>query len=237
MYVETFHVETFHGTSLHIRPQGTSLPRPKKQYPIKMYKKEPYLWIHLAGLAILPLWLELVWLGLAAGKPILPVVVELILVAVVGTIPITLMQWARPFDIFSILILAVQPDQLSEPQRQILKVFKTAKHRILTGLGAIALLLTLWLIARYAPLVAPVTPITNHWLGLGTAAIAFFASNLFLQVPLSVIAVFLTSNKQLAEFTPVPPEQITSNYFVPGVRVKKILPALVEEQEKSVSRA
>ncbi|MDR9403846.1 MAG: low-complexity tail membrane protein, partial [Halothece sp. Uz-M2-17] len=188
-----------------------------------MYKKEPYLWIHLAGLAILPLWLELVWLGLAAGKPIFPVIVELILVAVVGTIPITLMQWARPFDIFSILILAIQPDQLSEAQRQILKVFKTSKHRILTGLGAIALLVALWFIARYTPLVAPVTPISNHWLGLAVAAIAFFASNLFLQVPLSVIAVFLTSNNQLAQLTPDPPEQITRNYFVPGFRVKKIL--------------
>jgi len=200
-----------------------------------MYKKEPYLWIHLAGLAILPLWLELVWLGLAAGKPILPVVVELILVAVVGTIPITLMQWARPFDIFSILILALQPDQLSEPQRQILKVFKTAKHRILVGLGAIALLVALWGIARYAPLVAPVTPISNHWLGLSVAAIAFFASNLFLQVPLSVIAVFLTRNQQLAEFVPEPPDQIRNNYFVPGFRVKKILPAIAVEADQAPS--
>jgi hypothetical protein len=196
-----------------------------------MYKKEPYLWIHLAGLAILPLWLELVWLGLAAGKPIFPVVVELILVAVVGTIPITLMQWARPFDIFSILVLAVQPDQLSEPQRQILKAFKTAKHRVLTSLGAIALLVALWYIARYAPLVAPVTPISNHWLGLGVAAIAFFASNLFLQVPLSVIAVFLTSNNQLTQLTAEPTEQITSQYFVPGFRVKKILPAISDQNQ------
>ena len=196
-----------------------------------MYKKEPYLWIHLAGLAILPLWLELVWLGLAAGKPIVPVIVELILVAAVGTIPITLMQWTRPFDIFSILILAVQPDQLSDAQRQILKVFKTGKQRILTGLGAIALLVALWLIARYAPLVASVTPVANHWLGLGVAAIAFFASNLFLQVPLSVIAVFLTSNTQLAALTPDPPEQITSQYFVPGFRVKQILPPLKTDSE------
>lgn len=200
-----------------------------------MYKKDPYLWIHLAGLAILPLWLELVWLGLAAGKPIFPVVVELILVAAVGTIPITFMQWTRPFDIFSVLVLAVQPDQLSEPQRQILQVFKTFKHRILSGLGAIALLGGLWLIARYAPLVAPVTPFANHWLGLAVAAIAFFGSNLFLQVPLSVIAVFLTSNHQLAKLTSEAPEQITSNYFVPGFRVKKILPTIALEQRQSRS--
>jgi hypothetical protein len=200
-----------------------------------MHRKEPYLWIHLAGLAILPLWLELVWLGLAAGKPILPVVIELMLVAIAGTVPITLMQWARPFDIFSIVFLSLQPDQLTQQQRQILRVFKTPKHRILTGLGAIALLFALWAIARYAPLVAPVTPFPNHWVGLFVAAIAFLGSNLFLQVPLSVIAVFLTSGNQLANLTPDSPEQITSSYLVPGFRVKQILPPIATEQEQSTS--
>lgn len=200
-----------------------------------MHRKEPYLWIHLAGLAIVPLWLELVWLGLAAGKPILPPVIELIFVAIVGTVPITLMQWTRPFDIFSIIVLALQPDQLTQQQRQILRVFKTPKHRILMGFGAIALLFALWAIARYAPLVAPVTPLPNHWVGLLVAAIAFLASNLFLQVPLSVIAVFLTSSNQLANLTPDSPEQITSRYFVPGFRVKQILPPIVSEQEQSSS--
>lgn len=198
-----------------------------------MYKKEPYLWIHLAGLAILPLWLELVWLGIAAGKPIFPLFVELAIVAAVGTIPITLMQWLRPFDIYSVLLLALQPDQLSEPQRQILKGFKTAKHRILTGGGAIGLLVGLWLIARYAPLVAPISPFPNHAIGLVVAAFAFLASNLFLQVPLSVIGILITSGEQLAQFTPDPPEEITSNYFVPGFRVKKILPDLKPDLESN----
>ena len=189
-----------------------------------MYKKEPYLWIHLAGLAILPLWLELVWLGIAAGKPIFPLFIELAIVAAVGTIPITLMQWVRPFDIYSVLLLALQPDRLSEPQRQILKGFKTPKHRILTGLGAIALLVALWLIARYAPLVATISPFPNHAIGLAVAALAFLASNLFLQVPLSVIGILITSGEKLAQFTPDPPEEITSNYFVPGFRVRQILP-------------
>lgn len=198
-----------------------------------MYKKDPYLWIHLAGLAILPLWLELVWLGLAAGKPIFPLTVELLIVAAVGTVPITLMQWTRPFNIFSVLLLAVQPDHLSESQRQILRVFKTAKHRVLSLIGAVSLLVGLWAIARYAPLVAPVTPFPNHGIGLGVSAIAFFAANLFLQVPLSVIGVLLTSHNQLAQFTPDPPEQITSNYFVPGFRVKRILPAITPSPQAS----
>ncbi len=198
-----------------------------------MHRKEPYLWIHLAGLAILPLWLELVWLGLAAGKPILPVVVELIIVAAVGTIPITLMQWTRPFDIFSIVLLSIQPDQLSDQQRRILRVFKTPKHRVLTGLGAIALLVGLWFIARYAPIVSSVTPFPNHGLGLLVAAIGFLGSNLFLQVPLSVIGVFLTSGNQLSQLTPDPAEQISRAYFVPGFRVKKILPEIKQEQSTS----
>ncbi|PNW44147.1 UNVERIFIED_CONTAM: hypothetical protein BEN50_13105 [Euhalothece sp. KZN 001] len=198
-----------------------------------MYKKEPYLWIHLAGLAILPLWLELVWLGIAAGKPIFPLFIELAIVAAVGTIPITLMQWVRPFDIYSVLLLALQPDQLSESQRQILKGFKTAKHRILTGLGAIGLLVGLWFIARYAPLVATISPFPNHAIGLAVAAFAFLASNLFLQVPLSVIGILITSGEQLAQFTPDPPEEITSNYFVPGFRVKQILPNIKPDLESN----
>jgi len=200
-----------------------------------MHRKEPYLWIHLAGVSLVPLWLELVWLGLAAGKPILPVILELILVAAVGTIPVTLMQWTRPFDIFSILVLSIQPDQLSEQQRQILRVFKTPRHRILMGLGAIALLVGLWGVARFAPLVSPVTPFPNHWIGLLVAAIAFLGSNLFLQVPLSVMNVFLTSGNQLSQLNPDPPEQISSAYLVPGLRVKKILPEIQTDTEQSSS--
>jgi len=191
-----------------------------------MYKKEPYLWLHFAGLAILPLWLELVWLGLAAGKPIFPLPIELAIIAVVGTLPITLMQWTRPFDIFSILMLSIQPDQLSDPQRQLLQAFKTTRHRLLCGLGAIALLVGLWVLARYAPLVSPVTPFPNRWLGLSVAAIAFLASNLFLQVPLSVLGIFFTRGDQLTQLPAIPPEEIASKYFVPGFRVKKILPTI-----------
>jgi len=52
---------------------------------MRSFWTEPFLWIHLAGIAALPLALELVWLGLAVGDPILPVWLELVLVIATGT--------------------------------------------------------------------------------------------------------------------------------------------------------
>jgi hypothetical protein len=36
------------------------------------WRSDPYLWVHLAGLATVPLWIDLCLLGLAVGNPALP---------------------------------------------------------------------------------------------------------------------------------------------------------------------
>jgi hypothetical protein len=95
---------------------------------MRSFWTEPFLWIHLAGIAALPLALELVWLGLAVGDPILPVWLELLLVAAVGIVPVLWMQLTRPFDIFSILVLAMKPEQLTQEQRRLLSLFKTKNN-------------------------------------------------------------------------------------------------------------
>src|SRR4028118_1567963 len=98
---------------------------------MRSFWTEPFLWIHLAGLAAVPLALEFVWLGLAVGDPILPVWMELLLIAVVGIAPVLWMQLIRPFDIFSILVLALKPEQLTVEQRRILSLFKTKNNPVL----------------------------------------------------------------------------------------------------------
>jgi hypothetical protein len=192
---------------------------------MRSFWTEPFLWIHLAGLAAFPLALELVWLGLAVGDPILPVWVELFLVAAIGLVPILWMQLTRPFDIFSILIFALKPEQLTQEQRRLLSLFKTKTNRVITIAAAVFLLWVLWQIYRVAPVAATVAPLAPRWhfLGLLGAGLAFLISHLFLQVPLSVAQVLLTSESEFAAATPYPIEKIPQDFTVPGVRVNKIL--------------
>ncbi|MEW6495538.1 MAG: low-complexity tail membrane protein [Cyanobacteriota bacterium] len=200
---------------------------------MRSFWTEPFLWIHLAGLAALPLTLELVWLGLAVGDPILPVWLEFLLVAVAGIAPVLWMQLTRPFDIFSILFLALKVEQLTQEQRRLLSLFKTKTNQVVAIAGTFIMIWVLWQVYRVAPVAAGVVPFAPSWriAGLLWAALAFLASNLFLQVPLSVLPVLLTSESQFAATSPYPVEKIPQDFTIPGVRVNKILPLDATELE------
>jgi hypothetical protein len=189
------------------------------------------LWIHLAGLAALPITLELVWLGLAVGDPILPVWLELVFVAAVGIVPVLWMQLTRPFDIFSILVLAIKPEKLTQQQLRLLSLFKTKTNKVLTIAAAFLMLWVLWQIYRVAPVAAAVAPFAPGWriAGLLWAGLAFLVSNLFLQVPLSVAQVLLISESEFAATEPYPVEKIPQDLTIPGVRVNQILPVAAAE--------
>ncbi len=195
------------------------------------------MWIHLAGIAALPLALELVWLGLAVGDPILPVWLELLLLAAVGILPVLWMQLTRPFDIFSILILAMKPEQLTQEQRRLLSLFKTKTNSVVTIAAAVFMLWVLWQIYRVAPVAATVAPFAARWriIGLLWAGLAFLVSNLFLQVPLSVAQVLLTSESEFAATEPYPLEKMPQDFTIPGVRVNQILPLAVTESTASAT--
>lgn len=192
---------------------------------MRSFWSEPFLWIHLAGLAVLPLCLETLWLGLAVGTPVLPFPIELLLVAGLGITPILWMQWHRPFDIFSVLIFAVQPEELNDEQRKILSLFKTKRHRIFAVLTAVVMLILLWQIYRLAPMAATaaLSLPQSHLLGLLIAALGFAASNLFLQIPVSVLAVMLTKESEFASVIPYETEQIRREFTIPGIQVRQIL--------------
>ncbi|HBB34102.1 MAG TPA: low-complexity tail membrane protein [Cyanobacteria bacterium UBA8803] len=198
---------------------------------MRSFWTEPFLWLHLAGLAALPLTLELVWLGLAVSDPLLPVWLELLLVAAIGLVPVLWMQLTRPFDIFSLLVVAIKPEQLTEQQRRLLSLFKMKTNKFLTIAAAVLMLWLLWQINRVAPMAVGVVPLTSQWriVGLIEAGLAFAASNLFLQVPLSVVQVLLTSETEWASTVPYPLEQTARNFTIPGIRVKQILPLAKEE--------
>ena len=77
---------------------------------MRSFWSDPYLWVHLAGLAAVPIFLEICLIGFAVGDPLLPGWLELLLVAAIGSAPILWMQWQRPFYIFSLVGVALQPE-------------------------------------------------------------------------------------------------------------------------------
>jgi hypothetical protein len=193
---------------------------------MKAFWSDPYLWIHAAGVAVVPLWLILCFLGLAAGDPILPSGLEILLVAIAGIAPIAWMQTQKPFCIYSLLAVSLKSSQLTESQRRILTLFKQRFNPGFLVLGAGLSCLILKLLYENAVIVADVTPISNHFLGLVVAIVSFLAANLFLQVPLSVLQVLLASEAEFQQATPYDVTAIGRDFFEPGLKVDQILPTL-----------
>ena len=187
-------------------------------------RSEPFLWIHLAGIALFPVLLEVTLIGLAIGDSF-PYYIELPLLGAIAILPILLMQLNRPFDIFSILLFSLKPECLSDEQKKILSLFKTTKQKLISAIAAEIMLLILWLLYRLAPLAVGIAGFLPQWriLGLAIAAVAFLVGNLFLQVPLSVLLVLLTKESKLAQIEPYPDEQIKQSFTIPGIKVGKIL--------------
>lgn len=198
---------------------------------MRSFWSDPYLWIHLAGVAAVPASLLLCLLGFAAGDPVVPAWFELSVILVLGIVPIAWMQWQKPFYIFSLLAVAIKPEHLAEPQRRILTLFRTRRSLVWIGGGAVLLFILLNQIYNVAPIAADLTPIPPGLRGVGLllAAIGFFAANLFLQVPLSVLRVMLASESEFAVVPPFLLDQIPLNFSVIGVRVNQILPSVISE--------
>ncbi len=195
---------------------------------MRSFWSDPYLWVHLAGAAAVPLLLELCLLGLGVGSPLRPMGLEFMLVGAVGVAPVLWMQWRRPFSIFSLVILALKPDRLTIDQRRILKLFKAPLERVVAALTAIALLAILWQLYQIAPIASEVTPFGQFGRlgGVLVAAIAFLGCNLFLQIPVSVLRVMLTSEKQFGVTEPYPIERIAQDFTLLGLPVQQILPIM-----------
>lgn len=196
---------------------------------MRSFWSDPYLWIHLAGVAALPIFLELCFLGLATGDPLLPAWLEIFLVALVGVAPVLWMQWQRPFYIFSIVVLSLKPEQLSESQRSLLTLFKAQeKNRLPLILATVVLVAALRQFYLLAPIAAPVDPLPDNLrlLGLLVAGVAFFGCNLFLQVPLSVLRVMATSEGKFAETLPYSLEKISQDFSVFGLKLNRLLPPI-----------
>ncbi len=200
---------------------------------MRSFWSDPYLWIHLAGLAAVPILLEICLIGLATGDPFLPVGLEFLLIAIAGVAPVLWMQWQQPFCIFSLLVLSLKPTEMTIEQRQMLRLFKSQESRTLAVVTAGVLVLILWQLYQIAPTVIGAVALPLPWrsLGLLIAAIAFLGINLFVQVPVSVVRVMAATDAQLAAQEAYPVEQIPRNFTLLGLKVNQILPPMVAEPQ------
>ena len=191
---------------------------------ITALRSEPFLWIHLSGIVLLPGFLAIATLALTIGDSYY-FGIELSLLGIVGIIPILFMQWTHPFDIFSILLLSIKPESLTEDRRAILSLFKTFKQKLVSGIAALLMLVVLWLIYNLSPLAIGLVDWLPQWriFGLTIAAVCFLASNLFLQVPLSALVVLLAQQSQVNRLDSYPIEKIEADFTVPGIPVAQIL--------------
>lgn len=198
---------------------------------MRSFWSDPYLWIHLAGFAAVPIWLDICLLALAVGDPALPIGLELFLVAAVGIVPIVWMQWQRPFDIYSLLAVSLKPEQLTEDQRKLLTLFTAPRNRGLAVAVAVLLAIVLQKLYFLAPIASEITPFApvGRVTALLIAAIAFLGANLFTQVPVAVVSVLLTSEATYAATLPFAIDQVRQRFTLLGLPVNQILPSLVAE--------
>lgn len=189
---------------------------------------DPYLWVHLAGIAVVPILLELCLVALAMDTPFLPEGLEYVLVAIASIGPILWMQWQRPFCIYSLLPLTLKPEELTVEQRRLLTLFKRNQQRIVAGLVAVFMAWVLWQLYRFAPLALNVAPSLpgGRITGMLGAIATFLLANLFVQVPISVLLVLLSRESQVDQAEPYPVAVVASDFSLIGFPVRRILPEL-----------
>jgi hypothetical protein len=192
---------------------------------MKRFWSDPYLWLHVAGAATLPLWLLICLLGLAAGDPILPLGLEVLLVGIVGIAPVVWMQMRQPYSFYSLLAVTLKPEALTEDQRRVLTLVK-GRNPLFLAAGAGILLLLLKLVADATVVAVSQTPLSNHFVGLLVAALGFLGANLFMQVPLSAVMVLLKSDSEFAGAVPYGIDRLTQDFTVLGIKLDKILPQI-----------
>ena len=191
---------------------------------LKYLRSEPFLWIHLLGIAVFPLFIGITIVGLSIGNSY-SFILELALITAIAVIPVFLMQIQRPFNIFSILFLSLKPESLSDRQKTILALFKRFRHKFVSAVAAVIMTLLLWVLYRLSPLAVGAIDFIpqQRIIGLTIAAVGFFAANLFFQIPLSVLLVLSTKQTKLTEISPCSLDEIKQDFTTIGLKIARIL--------------
>jgi hypothetical protein len=186
-------------------------------------RSELFLWIHIGGIIMFPLMFVIASIGLAVGDRY-SYFIELPWLIAIAILPVLLMQLYRPFNIFSVLFFALQPELLTKKQRKILALFKRKQQKIVNAIATGLMLINLWLLYSIAPATAGVANLLpqQRILGLAIASIAFLGSNLFVQIPLSAFQVLLTNEFELAQIKQCTLNEIADEFTTPGIKINKL---------------
>lgn len=196
------------------------------------FRQDPYLWLHLAGAATLPLWFAFVLLGLGVGYPAHPTL-ELGGVIVAGVLPALWMQVKRPFYIFSLPLLTLKPASLTSNQRRLLALFHRWWHRAVAVVVPVPLVWLLGQLYPLSPLAATITPFEpwGRLAGLAIATLSFGLANLFLQVPVAVLLVLATPRARFQSVEPYAVEAIATDFTLfPSLKLGRLLPGVPTEE-------
>ena len=193
-------------------------------------KRDPYLWVHLAGLAALPLCAELCLLGLAAGDPLLPGGWDWLLVGLLGAAPIAAMQWLRPYYPFSVALVSLRADRLDETQQRILQRWQSWEPKAIALAVPILVLWALQWLDRLSPVAATIAPLDNRALGLLVVWLGSLLANLFLAIALASLWVLLTPTAAFEAIEPFPLGDVPGSFLRLSLRLTKVLPPLLDSE-------
>ncbi len=184
-----------------------------------------YLWLHFAGLAFVPLLLDICLAGLASAGPALPFRGQFWAIALFGIVPGLVMQWVKPFYIFSLPPSALKPSMLSEDQRRCLQIFKSWQIK---ALAVVVTIFLLWLLVQLYTLSPQLSPMLTPQAGLVCAAIAFFTAATFTQISVSAARALLIGPDALKRVSACDESVIAKDFLIAGFRVNLLLPTMRE---------
>lgn len=193
-----------------------------------------YLWVHFAGLAFVPLLLDISLAGFASAEPALPYGGQFWIIALLCISPALAMQWFKPFYVFSLPPSALKPSVLSEDQRRCLTIFKSWQIKALAIATAI---LSVWLLAQIYAMSPQVAPLFIPSAGLLVGASAFFVASTFMQISVSAGRALLIGPSALKRVDEVEENAIARDFLILGIRVNKLLPETFESKESATEKA
>jgi hypothetical protein len=193
-----------------------------------------YLWIYFAGLAAVPLLLDICLAGLASAGPAFDYPAagsfQFWAIALIGIAPTLWMQLAKPFYVFSLPPLALNPLELTEDQRRCLQLLKSLQIKILSGITAG---FALWMLRQLYERSPKITPLMTPTAGLVSAAVAFFLTCALLQISVSAGRSLFVGPNTLRRVVPVEVSAIASEFLILGLRVNRLLPSSVYAEPPS----
>ncbi|AFY40600.1 hypothetical protein Lepto7376_4498 [[Leptolyngbya] sp. PCC 7376] len=189
---------------------------------------DPYLWLHLVGLAMLPLTLALVVIALAWGIPLPFSTAELITIVLVGGVPVWVLQILRPWQPFGFFIFQIPPERMDERQKQILRLIQGTRQPLLNALGAVVMVILLWQIAHYSPLATGISAGFWQWrvIGITLAIVGFFLSNVIVQMSLTLLPTLFLSENTVIAIDPHPNVSIRRDFACWGIPMGQIFPSV-----------